>query len=309
MEVHGDAPPSGLSYDDFFQANYETLRRWALQITSYDAVLSEDLLHDMYLRFSIRNAAADNVESVQGYLYTALKNSYVTHLRKKTRTASKQILFLSDEQSAHDSLTVDPRATLLVQDTLLEICEYACERKSRSIAAGILILRFFHGYFSAEVARIVNRSRNAVEARLLKARREVNQYLLDSPNPVKIATKKTLRRKEFRRADTDLLAEIRERIFSAVTGSCFSNEGLRAFYKKLRGGVEREELSHIVSCRKCLDDINDLLKMPRLAERHPLDKLGPQTTLETLQIDHVKTMAAGMACLVSIISTGCINSL
>lgn len=293
MNVSNDAGGRSVSYDENFQENYNTLLRWALQISSFDRSVSEDLLHDVYLRFNRRDETPDAVESVHGYMYTALKNSYVTHLRKNTRARSKQVAILDHDMIGHDNLVIDPRSVFKIHDELLAICEWACERKGKSIAASILILRFFHGYYSAEVARIVNRSRNAVEARLLKARREVNAYLAEH------CVEKSNR--QFKKADGsfggrqgDLLIELRTRVFAAATGRCLPREDLKILYKKPQDGIEREELSHIVSCPRCLDRINELLKMPQLLERHPLDTLGPQTTVETLQCSRVLAMSAAM---------------
>lgn len=284
MNVYANTRTESASYDTFFQENYQTLQRWALQITSYDRELAEDLLHDVYLRFNQRQERPDDVESVHGYLYVAIKNAYVTYLRKKTRTASHQLSLLDHEFADNATLVVDPRFAIKVHDELRAICQYACARKATSISASILILRFFHGYFSAEVSRVVNRSRNAVEARLLKARREAAAHI---SNPVQIDTSGSLRRTgggEWIKPRADLLLELREHVFSAVTGRCFSDETLRKFYRRAEAGVGREELSHLVSCGECLNTVNALLHMPKLNERHPLDTLGPQAVIENLQI-------------------------
>ncbi len=284
MEYLEGARCESTSYDQFFQENYGTLQRWALQITSFDRELSEDLLHDVYLRFSQKREQPADVESVHGYLYVALKNSYVTYLRKKTRMGSQQLSLLDFESADNATLIVDPRSTLRVHDDLRAICEYACERKYKSIAASILILRFFHGYFSAEVARVVNRSRNAVEARLMKARREASEHLNGHLNAEPPKSQRKLPSKEWIKGRSDLLIELRERVFAAKDGWCPPPEVFLKLYRNKNEGLSREDLSHIVSCRECLDCANDLLRMPRLAERHPLDTLGPQTTVEAMQI-------------------------
>lgn len=283
------------SYDLFFQENYEALQRWAMQITGYDRELSEDLVHDVYLRFSNRFNTYENIDSVHGYLYTALRNAHLTHLRRKTR--SNQIPLTDFEQLGELLPAIDPRDTFKVHDQLRAICHYVRRRKSNSISASILILRFVHGYFSAEVARIVNRSRNAVEARLHKARREVSVYLSEDSSG--IPNDKTVQQEVFLNSDFnedgDLLRELRAIIFSSSTGRCVQTEWLRTFYRKNSGGLAREELSHIVSCAECLDNVNKLLQMPTLKNRHPLDTLGPQTTAETLERN--QSIALFSACL------------
>lgn len=294
MDVYGNTRNESVSYDNFFQENYQTLQRWALQITMYDRELSEDLLHDVYVRFTQRDEQPRDVESVHGYLYVAMKNAYVTYLRRKTRTGSHQLSLLDHEFADNATLIVDPRSAIKVHDELRAVCQYACVRKEKSISASILILRFFHGYFSAEVSRVVNRSRNAVEARLLKARREAAEHL---HNPFRIEKAIASRKDatdETVRVRTDLLLELREQVFLAVTGRCFTPESLNMVYRKARGGLGREELSHLVSCEDCLDTVNAMLHMPRLKDRHPLDTLGPQSIVENLQCNSSFAAAGGI---------------
>lgn len=294
MDVYGNTRGESVSYDHFFQENYQTLQRWALQITMYDRELSEDLLHDVYVRFTQREEQPRDVDSVHGYLYVAMKNAYVTYLRRKTRTGSHQLSLLDHEFADNAALIIDPRTAIKVHDELRAICQYACVRKEKSISASILILRFFHGYFSAEVSRVVNRSRNAVEARLLKARREVAEHL---HNPIRIE-KATASHKDALgepvRVRADLLFELREQVFSAVAGRCFTRESLNTVYRKARGGLGREELSHLVSCEDCLDEVNAMLHMPKLKDRHPLDTLGPQSIVENLQCNSSFAAAGGI---------------
>jgi RNA polymerase sigma factor (sigma-70 family) len=280
-------------YDSFFQENYPALKRWALQITSNDRELAEDLLHDVYLRVSQRTDQPDSIDSLNAYLYTAIRNGFISHLRRRTRLGWFQ-LSATDELDVKPSMIVDPRTGLKVQEELRAICNYACERKSTSISASILILRFIHGYYSAEVARVINRSRNAVEARLLKARREVAQHLTGSSeneNGFQVAARSRERRIV---PAADLLGELRQVVFSASEGRCMSGEKLRRAYRSASGGLDRSELSHLVSCAQCLNNVNRLLRMPLLNERHPLDSIGPQTVIEFLERNRGIAVGAGM---------------
>lgn len=277
-------------YNRYFQDNYPALKRWALQITSNDRALAEDLLHDVYLRVSQRaDQPVGSIDSVSAYLYKALRNGFISHLRWRTRRGGHQSLTIDDEAIAISLMTVDPRAALRVQDELRAICAYACERKATSISASILILRFIHGYYSAEVARVINRSRNAVEVRLTRARLEVDQHLFGPPDdPI---TGQVIRTKNVVRG-AELLDELRSIVFNSVDGRCLTPEKRRRSYRASRDGLDREELSHLVSCAECLDEVNKLLGIPLLAERHPLDSVGPQTLIERLE--NGRSRAAGV---------------
>ncbi len=274
------------SNDQLFQENYATLQRWALQITKQDREVAEDLVHDVYLRFCRMESGIGDVDSIHGYLYSALKNAYLSQLRKHNRSRIESLSLFDHDFTDNALLATDPRALYKVHDHLRAICHFACMRKATSVSASILILRFFHGYFSAEVARLVKRSRNAVEVRLLNARREIGIYLED-PNNLEEIDRSGGGAMRVQETGVvvfgDLLSELRERVFAASSGRCASPKYFRTRYKRDDGGLGREELSHIVSCKTCLEIINGVLHLPSLDKRHPLDTLGPQTTVEVLE--------------------------
>ena len=283
MELSEHSSNKAVSYERFFKENYDSLKRWALQITTYDHELAEDLVHDIYIRFSLRKEPPREVESLPGYVYAALRNAHVSYLRSTTKKGSRQLSMYDNDFIEDARLTIDPRSIIKVHDDLRAICDFACNRKPASVSASILILRFFHGYFSAEVARVTGRSKNAVEARLLKCRHEISLNLFDPSSSGKPNSLRALLPSNVIATNSDLLLELRERVFTAADGRCLSTKDLNIIYKKSVTGLTRDELSHLVSCRKCLYRVNDLLRMPQLSERHPLDTLGAQTTVENLQ--------------------------
>lgn len=291
MDAYINTPGRVVSYASFFQDHYHILQRWALQITRYDRDLSEDLLHDVFLRFSQRPDQPDNIESISAYLYAAMKNAYVSYLRRKTRMGWYQLSLMEHEFEVKSPLKFDPRIAIKADDDLRAICHFACSRKATSISASILILRFFHGYYSAEVARVINRSRNAVEARLLNARLEASSFLLSSIGPDMNEYPTPGRLRKGRAGNSaDLLTELRQTIFAAVEGRCLTDERLRRVYRQSQQGMDRTELSHLVSCAMCLDVVNTLFRMPLLCDRHPLDSIGPQTGMEVFERN--RSMAA-----------------
>jgi hypothetical protein len=73
-----------------------------------------------------------------------------------------------------------------------------------------------------------------------------------------------------------LLVELRAAIFDSCEGECLSPESIRSLYvENLIHAADNSILSHIVSCPVCLDEVNARLGLPRLADRHPADTLGP----------------------------------
>lgn len=263
----------GAPYRQFFEDNYDSVRKWAAHITRNNRDLCDDVVHDTFVKLCrIKNA--NEVRNPGTYLYTSLRNAYLSRLRKDG--AVDLISLLEATEIAAPSHQSDHREQFDVREQLAVICDYACKRKSSSISGSIVILRFFHGYYVGEIEQIVKRSRNAVEARIVAARRELDRYF---------EHRETLRdsgvESEFRRygrslnrvADTDALVEIRSRIFDRLSGSCASRNEIIARYRKGDKPIGRERLSHMVSCVKCLDRVNEVLEFPSLAERHPLDSL------------------------------------
>ena len=293
MGVDRTAQDGTASYDDFFRENYTILLKWANQITRQDHDLSHDLVHDLYVRFNLSKRRPEDVGSPHGYLYTAIRNSYISYVRNKTRT--RQVSLPEDELVNEAGLVIDPQTEFSAHDELRTVCEHVCIRKDSSISASVLILRFFHGYYPAEVSKIIKRSRNAVEARLVKARREAYDHLtqraLDT-RPLGFRGAQEPVRKEFNYSRGDLLRELREHVFQSRNGPCLSHDWLEYVYKKDVGIVGREELSHLVSCSFCLDDVNKTLDLPLLHDRHPLDTLGNQTAAEVIQLVKYKTAGA-----------------
>src|SRR5215210_8083428 len=82
---------SGLSSEELFARNYERLLRWSLQLTGGDRAAAEDLLHDVFVLFSLRAPEPDSVANLDAYLYTMLRNLHVSRLRRQTRAPMQQL--------------------------------------------------------------------------------------------------------------------------------------------------------------------------------------------------------------------------
>src|SRR5262249_18571451 len=149
-------------------------------------------------------------------------------------------------------------------------------RKETSKAASVLLLRFFHGYYPSEIALLLRTSRQAVDERLRLARSEAKLYL-DDPQRLKfIAEGPPLKPPPSQpprpRATTDFLDELREMIFQSRQGHCLSRKQLRQVYSSAEAkAVDGTLLAHLVSCPRCLDEVNRLLGLPLLADRYPTD--------------------------------------
>lgn len=255
-------------YHRFFEENYAFLKSLALRITN-DSDTSDDLLHDFYLK--VRKNEPENPQDIKAYLFIALKNSYTSVIRK--RKLNEKVLSFDEESLSNTLFDEKIASRLLLEEKLRAVCKYACLRKETSISGSVVVLRYFHGYHVGEVSGIIRRSRNAVEARIVSARREIVQYLANPDAvqfPLAVIDSTTLITDRSEPAK-DLLTDLRGQIYSNRRGVCLSGDEYERLYHIDRDAPTRKVLSHLVSCVRCLTKVNRVLNLPDLSTRHPLD--------------------------------------
>src|SRR5260370_28741654 len=167
------------THEDLFMQCYKQLLGQALQLTGRDKQQAEDVVHDAYIQFTVARPDLRSIENIEGYLYGMVRKLHMSHLRRATRLQYCSS-FLVDYESLEIGLrAMDLGAQMRVQDELRLICRYACIRKRSSKAGSALLLRFFHGYYPTEIARILISPRSAVDDWLRIARREAKIYIND----------------------------------------------------------------------------------------------------------------------------------
>jgi len=268
--------------DELFLQRYDAAFKWALHIAKRDHGLAEDLVHNFYLQFKkiFRDGKAVNISSFDSYMYVSLRNLYISHLRKIIRQREREFSIIDDFLLADD-----PNGQMKVRDELFAVCRYACLRKDTSISSSVLILRYFHGYFPSEVARILKSSRNVVESRLASARRESIAYLKNCRDfdAAERKFKNDRLPNNYINYRQDMLHSLHRIIFDSRRGVCLGNRQIREIYLESTMRLTRSELSHVVSCRQCLDKINRLHGLIVLEQRHPIQTLGRENGAETFK--------------------------
>jgi len=268
--------------DELFLQRYDVALKWALKITKYDHELAEDLVHNFYLQFEkiFRDGKSVNIACFDSYIYVSLRNIYTSHLRKSIKQREKETLAVEDFLFADD-----PRKQIKTREKLFAVCRYACLRKETSISSSVLILRYFHGYFPSEVARVLKSSRNVVEVRLAFARRESIAYL-ENPEEFDFAENEFSNYclpRNYIHYQQDTLHNLHQIIFSSRHGVCFEKQQIKEKYLESKGRLTRSELSHLVSCYQCLDETNRLHGLMLLDQRDPLQSLGRESCAEPLK--------------------------
>ena len=265
------------SQEAAFIEHYDWLLRWALQFT-HDRERAQDLVQQVFAQFALAHTDFSAIQNIPAYLYTTLRNTHLSEVRAAGRShnQSQSIVEYSIADAALGAS--DPYALFQTQDQLRRVCQYACLRKQTSRAGSVLILRFFHGYHISEVAAVLGGTCQAARQSLKFARNEARVFLED-PGALKFIGRTQSGSVPVTgtvcSAD-ELLAELRRAIFRSCEGECLDDDSLRTLYlgRHIVAG-DNATFAHIVSCAQCLDAVNGILGLPRLAERHPADALGP----------------------------------
>jgi RNA polymerase sigma factor (sigma-70 family) len=274
--------PGVEQHEELFLERYQQLRAWAWQLTENNRERAEDLVHDTYIQFTLTRPDLNAIGNLNGYLYTMMRNLYVSQLRRSQRKQARTLSIIDYDSAEIGLRTADPHEQIQVQDALRQICQYACVRKQTSKAGSVLIMRFLHGYYPREIAQVALSTRQAVEERLRIARNEARQYLQD-PKSLRFLSEEPTEtiqvlRSGFAQTTDQLLNELRQTIFDSRQGDCLTARQIEKLYREVeKSVVDNTLLAHLVSCRQCLDEVNRTLNLPLLGERFTTDTLGPDT--------------------------------
>jgi RNA polymerase sigma factor (sigma-70 family) len=259
------------SHEDAFLDRYDQLMRAALHLTGHDRARAEDLLHTVFVQFTLSRPDLSAIRNLDDYLFVSLRNTQISHARRQATVEANE-LFVADYDSAEIRLKeASPAARLLIEDQLWTVCNWACERKQTAKDSSILILRFFHGYYPREIAKLASTSTGAVDKAMQTAREAVRIHMAQpavANNLVGCAHSRDSR--------DDFLTGAQAYIFGSREGPCLPEDILRTIYKPGSAPLSCGVLAHLVSCRICLDRAGKILGIGSLADRHPHDTLGPQ---------------------------------
>jgi RNA polymerase sigma factor (sigma-70 family) len=258
--------------------HYKWLLDWACQLIRGSKEEAEDLVQDVYVRFIQSTGELDlaDPDKIKGYLYTTIRNLATSKALRQGRDVLSNLQVI-DFDSVEFALTaVDRSKLLLVRSDLASICEYACLRRKTSHAAGVLILRFFCGYYPSEIVKLLLCTPASVNKLIENARLEAKAYLTrpGSLTFIEQPIRTTTASRSLPDDPSSLFLELRRRIFSNPEGECFAPGVLSVRYGAKTGRFSKREFAHLVSCRRCLDDANEILGLEPLSMRFPPDGSG-----------------------------------
>jgi DNA-directed RNA polymerase specialized sigma24 family protein len=247
------------SRERMFLEHYSWLRECALNITHGQRDRSEDLVHDVFLQFLDKDLDVASVADVRGYLNGILRNLHLLQLRRATRHPA-QPLSLFDHDSALIGLRVWTSAEQLqCADLLVQACDFACHRKETSLAASVLILRYFHGYYPGEICLLLRTERKVIYRWIDRGRTEAKQYM-ESPYALPGCEGPERKTLPSGPSPNAFLRRLRERIFNSCTTDC-------SILSRDRQKLGVKELAHLVSCQPCLERCSRKIGLADVAER------------------------------------------
>jgi DNA-directed RNA polymerase specialized sigma24 family protein len=266
------APSAPVEIEQVLESYYEQLTHWGMVLARGDQAAAQDAVHDLCLYFALARPDLSQVENLDGYLYTSLRNIYVSSLARASREAAQSVS-LTDFDSIHMALRAsDPAELLQVQNNLRRICNFTVWRKDASKSASYLILLFFHGYARREVAAIACLPVAAIYNKLKTAREEIKAHL-EQAGRLQIASLHAPPEPALRRSpvsSAELFGEFRHTILGARRSECLPEQSLLVHYRSSGNRpIQCALLAHIVSCEHCLSILDSYFQWPDLGSRIP----------------------------------------
>ena len=272
------------THEEVFLARYPALIVVAVRLTDGNRSEAEDLVHEAFIRFTLTQPRLDEVQHLDAYLSTMLRNMHTSRIRRRQRAPETSLSILDFDSLDLGLHAMDVSRQLEVREMLRAACEYGCLRRRSSKVGSVFLLRFFHGYLPSEIAALTRLSSALVDALVFRARREAKAYV-EHPDQLAFIEGPARRRPSHAVAappppadqpEHAFINELHARIFNDRHDRCWSKSDLRAMYHdRAAEALSRDDLADLVGCPACLDAASTLLGLPRLADRWPTDTLGP----------------------------------
>ncbi|MGD0580729.1 MAG: sigma-70 family RNA polymerase sigma factor, partial [Bryobacteraceae bacterium] len=263
LPITARVPPwRELNSEETFLCHYDRLLTYALCLTNNSKPQAEDLLQDAFVVAMLGQIDLASAHDTEKYLCGVLRHLHVSNVRRETRRSLVPLSALEyDSLSLALNARIEERAGF--QEELELILRHACERKSVSKSASVLLLRFFLGFYPTEIAYIIHASRRSVDHLLWLARKEIARHLSEAERQPGAVLRPA------RRSPSAAIA-------SYSWGHCPGSSGLRRLYESADCvTMPTEVLAHIVSCPKCLSLVCQLLGLHPPEDRFPTDTIDP----------------------------------
>lgn len=267
--VQRGAASAGDDHERAFLSRYGSLRAYAGRLVGHDRSLADDLIQDAYIQFALTRPELEAIVSLDAYLTALVRNLHVSWIRR-TATQRARHIAIEDYESADLALALSgPQQRDEIRSSLIRVCEYGCVRKERSKAASVLLLRFFHGFYPAEIARILRSTPRVVNDWLWRARAEARRFVdapaserrPDSTTPLDLST-------AIDDDAVDVIAALQAAIFATAQPPCPAAKAIVRWYDGDDGtALDVARFAHLASCRPCLNLVCRRLGLASVEER------------------------------------------
>ena len=162
------------AFEHFFHTYYDQLCAFVLGYVK-SAAVAEDVVQETFVRIWERRTDWEMRSSVRSYLYSAVRNRALMHLRHVrvvTRTQDRTVREISLGRTPAPS---DERVRM---NDMAQALERAIERLPAR-RRQVYTLRWQHGLALAEIARVLNVTVKCVEAHLTAASKTIREALAD----------------------------------------------------------------------------------------------------------------------------------
>jgi len=262
--------------ESVYTAKFEWLMRWAMHFCENDRQAAEDLVQDTFAQMLSSWESIRNLHQPEQFLYSCLRYGFL-----RQRRLGRRILMERLTSVDYESMVVSARQSRGQenewQNELRRVVAFLCWRKEAIKSASLLLLRFFHGFFPAEIAKIAILPRTSVYDAIDYARQETKAHLSD-PKKLQIMHHGTPPAPEFAPvlpAD-QFVEELLNAIFASRQSACMPPSALLHRYEgEAAIPIDSQLMAHLASCRICLDLVCRNLDLP---------PRGSRTLDETLSI-------------------------
>jgi len=254
-------PPE--SIERMLSRYYPQLVEWSLILARGDHAAAEESVQDLCLYLTLSQPDLSGVHNLDNYLFTCLRNMYVSNLARVSRERLR-VIQVEDYDAVGIVAASGGLDTVDVQNELLRICDYVLSRKYVSKSASHFILHFFLGYRRSDIALLARLPIAAIYNKLKEIRSDLREYL-SAGEKIRLVRRNAMpERKPLRTAIASdvFLKELRSSILDADSAICMTEAELaNAYMQPGASPVNCQELAHLAGCERCLTILERILHL------------------------------------------------
>jgi len=152
------------------QIDDKTYKRWAnlAKVICSDKDMAEDILHNLLLALIEKKVDEDKIND--NYIFISLRNRFLAHINKESKTKDGIPIDLVEEESDHELQEQEHE----LQSKLLSIEQVVFGL--RSYEQKLYALHFIHGVSQRQIARETGIGLSAINKRIVKIKSKIKAH-------------------------------------------------------------------------------------------------------------------------------------